>query len=480
MNDLWVISPMLILAVVGGLSLLLDLFLPAARKSMLAYLSLLGLGAAILANLALGHGTRSAFGGAVGIDPLAYFANWILLLSAVLAVLIGQRYLVDLDMEHGEHYALILFATLGGMLMAAGRDLLIVFLGLEVLSLSLYVLAGYRRTDLLSQEAALKYLLLGAFASSFLLYGIALLYGATGTTSLEVLGATLAGRAGGVDLLLILGVGLLGIGLAFKVALVPFHMWTPDVYEGAPSSVTAYMSVAAKAAGFAAVLRIYPQALGTVVSDWAPLFAVLAALTMSVGNIIALAQSNIKRLLAYSGIAHAGYILMGVVASDDFGVASALYYLLAYTFMNLGAFAVLIALREGEREYLSLNDYQGLGHRLPWLGASMALFMLSLAGVPPTAGFLAKVYVFGAAVQAGYLWLAVVAVLNSVVAAFYYLRVIVIMYMREQGAQPVPVSLSPSLALALLLTAWGTLQLGLWPTPVLEMAQESFASLLGV
>lgn len=280
------------------------------------------------------------------------------------------------------------------------------------------------------------------------------------------------------DPLLLLALGLLAVGFGFKVALVPFHMWTPDVYEGAPTPVAAYMSVAAKAAGFAVIFRLFFSAFPSLHQVWIWLFAALSVVTMTVGNIVALTQSNIKRLLAYSTIAHAGYLLLAVVAASDWAVASALYYLLAYAFMNLGAFAVVVALREGEREYLALDDYAGLGFQRPFLAAAMALFLLSLTGIPPTAGFLAKVYLFGAAVQAGYPWLVVIAVLNSVVAAYYYLRVLVIMYMREPAKEK-RAQFAPLLALAILIAVWGSLQLGLLPSPFLQLVRSSILPMGG-
>lgn len=478
-QELIAISPEIILALWALSVMVLDLLIARGRKSILAYWSLLGLLLAGGAEFSLWGREEILFQGAFVQDNLSLFLDLVLLLATGLSLLMAKGYIKDLEMEHGEYYTLTLFATLGGMLMAGAGDLLIVFLGLEVLSLSLYVLSGFRRTEPLAQEASLKYFLLGAFASGFLLYGIALIFGSTGTTLLGGIAGSIS--QGGLlgDPLLLLGVGLLGVGLSFKVALVPFHMWTPDVYEGAPTPVAGYMSVVAKAAGFAAALRIFLSAFFQLAGDWTLLLSLLAVLTMSGGNIIALAQSNMKRLLAYSSIAHAGYILLGVIALNPWGLSSVLFYLAAYGFMNLGAFAVVVALRDGEREYLDLKDYAGLGSRQPLLALSMAIFMLSLAGVPPTAGFLAKFYIFGAAVQGGYGWLAIVAVLNSVLAAFYYLRVIVIMYMREAAGQVGKITLNPALALAIALAVIGTVQLGLFPAAAVELAQASLFRFLG-
>lgn len=467
------LAPEIVLTLWAFSLIVMDLFLPTPRKPILTWWSIAGLLTAAATSLALWGRGQEIFSGAFIRDNFTTFLDLVFLAATVISLLIAQRYIRDLDIEYGEYYTLTLLATEGAMIMAGGGDLLTIFLGLEILSLSLYVLAGFRRVDPASQEAALKYFLLGAFASGFLLYGIALTFGATGTTLLSGIAASLAQGEIMSEPLLSMGLGLLGVGLAFKVALVPFHMWTPDVYEGAPSSVTAYMSVVAKAAGFAAALRVFVQAFPAVASDWTPVLAALSVLTMTVGNILALAQTNMKRLLAYSSIAHAGYILLGAVALNSWGLASVLFYLAAYAFMNLGAFAVVIALRDGEREYLALNDYAGLALRKPLLAMSMAVFMLSLAGVPPTAGFLAKFYIFGSAVQAGYGLLAVIAVLNSVLAAFYYLRVIVVMYMGEASGQPAKISVNWALALAIALAVLGTLQMGIFPAPILDLAQAT-------
>jgi NADH-quinone oxidoreductase subunit N len=362
------------------------------------------------------------------------------------------------------------------MLMGAATDLIIIFLALEILSIPLYVLTGLNRTRLESGEAALKYFLLGAFASGFFLYGIALTYGATGTTNL----AGIVGFLGNVSAgpYLYIALGLLLVGLAFKVALVPFHMWVPDVYQGAPTSVAAFMSVGAKAAGFAALARVLLYAFPTLASSWAVPLAALAVLSMTLGNLAAIAQSDIKRMLAYSSIAHAGYILVGVVAANEAGAAGILFYLLAYALMNVGAFATAIVVGKRREPGVGIADYAGLASRCPSLAAAMAIFMLSLAGVPPLAGFMGKFYLFSAAVQAGLTWLAIVGVLNSVLSAFFYLRVIVVMYMRE-AEEPKPLSLSWPLSVAVALAALGVVALGLWPSPLLDMAQQAIGALLG-
>jgi NADH-quinone oxidoreductase subunit N len=324
-----------------------------------------------------------------------------------------------------------------------------------------------------------KYLLLGAFASGFVLYGIALVYGATASTNLKRVAEVVASGRVTSPTLLIIGMGLLIIGFGFKVASVPFHMWMPDVYEGAPTSVTAFMIAGTKAAAFAAFLRILMTALPSLQPDWGRILWVLAVLTMTVGNVVAIAQSNIKRMLAYSSIAHAGYILVALVAANKLGSGSILFYLVAYSFMNLGAFAVVIALALQDRERVSIHDYAGLGLKYPFLGAAMALFMFSLAGIPPTGGFMGKFYIFSAAIQAKYIGLAIIGVLNSVISVYYYLRITVVMYMGQGEAEPAAGRLSPALGLAMLIAVLGTLQLGLFPSRFLELALRSVEALFG-
>jgi NADH-quinone oxidoreductase subunit N len=365
------------------------------------------------------------------------------------------------------------------MIMASSLDLMTIFLGLETLSIPLYILAGFLREQRKSNEAALKYLLLGAFASGFLLYGIALVYGATGSINLQRVAQALASGQVSSPTLLSIGMGLLIVGFGFKVAAVPFHMWAPDVYEGAPTSVTAFMIAGTKAAAFAAFLRILMTGLPALQPDWSRMLWVLAVLTMTVGNVAAIAQTSIKRMLAYSSIAHAGYLLVALVTGTKLGSGAILFYLVAYACMTLGAFAAIVALAHREEERLTIDEYAGLGLTRPALGAAMALFMFSLAGVPPTAGFMGKLYIFSAAVQAGQIGLAVIGVLNSVISAFYYLRITVVMYMSPAKSEPAPDPLAPALSLALAIAGGGTLLLGLLPSRVLEMALRSVASLLG-
>jgi len=365
------------------------------------------------------------------------------------------------------------------VVMAASNDLITVFLGLELMSLALYVMVGFRRSNLESNEAALKYFLLGAFASGFLLYGIALLYGATGSTNLRAIAAFLSDSPLGGSALVLAGALLLLVGFGFKVAAVPFHMWTPDAYEGAPTSVTAFMSAGAKAAGFAALLRVAGSALAEIQADWRPILTWLAILTMTVGNVSALLQTNLKRMLAYSSIAHAGYVLVALTAGGTEGASAAVFYLAVYSFMNLGAFGILALLGREQEERVLLSDLSGLGFRQPLLGLAMTVFMISLGGIPPTAGFMGKVYVFGAAIEAGLIPLVIVGVLNSVVSVFYYLRVTVAMYMQEEPAGgPVEISWAAPAAVALLATLALTLWWGIQAQALLITAQQSVRGLL--
>ncbi len=479
--DFTAIAPQAIAFVTALVVLVVDLVSPPGRRGYLAYLSLLGVIISGVVCFAIWDETAPAFQNMAVADGYTLFLNLVFLTAAGLSLLLSVRYIAREGMDHGEYYALLLFATTGMMLMGAATDLMVIFLGLEILSIPLYVLAGFNRDQLESGESALKYFLLGAFASGFLLYGMALTYGATGTTNLAGIAAFLSGARASPygDLMLFIGLGLLIVGFGFKIALVPFHMWAPDVYQGAPTSVTAFMSVGAKAAGFAALARVFLYALATQVGDWSAILTALAIITMTFGNVVAIAQTNLKRLLAYSSIAHAGYILIAVIAANAAGLAALLFYLLVYAFMNIGAFAVVVAVgRRGEpRE--GLEDYAGLASYQPFLAAAMAIFMLSLAGVPPLAGFLGKLYVFSAAVEAGLPGLAIIGVINSVVSAYFYLRVIVYMYMRAPTGEPKPVTIPLSLAMVTALAVLGTVILGLWPSPLLDLAQKSVMAALG-
>jgi NADH-quinone oxidoreductase subunit N len=423
------------------------------------------------------HGSSQVvFGGMIVADSYASFLQALFLLTGLLAIAVGHDYLDRMGIERGEYYPLLLFTVSGMMLMSLAGDLIVVFVALELLSLPLYVLTGFARPKPESEEGAMKYFLLGAFASGFLVYGIALIFGATGTTNLAGIAAELSGGAG----LLLVGAVLVLVGLGFKVAAVPFHMWTPDVYQGAPSAVVAFMSVGAKAGGFAALLRVFIAALPDLAAAWAPLTIALAALTMTWGNVAAIVQGNIKRMLAYSSIAHAGYILMalpaaGVRAVAPGAVSAALFYLFAYLFSNLGAWGVVLAVERIEGGGLQIDDYAGLSRRRPGLALAMGLFMLSLTGLPPTVGFVGKFFIFRAALDAGQIGLAVVGVLTSVISAYYYLRVVVVMYMR--AGEPETRSegwLNATIGVA----ALATFVFGILPGPVLTLAENSV--MLGV
>ena len=469
----WIaMSPQLIVIATALLVILLSVATGPGRKSYLAYVSLAGVILAALATLYLWDSAGPAFPNVLAADGLSAFLNLVFLLVAGLSILISVDYIGRLDVGEGEYYGLMLLSVSGMMFLGAALNLMVVFLGLEIMSIPLYVLAGANQKDGRSGEAALKYFLLGAFASGFLLYGLAFLYGSTGTTSLVGIANTLRGTAP-LSPLVWTGMGLVIVGFGFKVALVPFHMWTPDVYQGAPSSVTAFMSVGAKAAGFAALIRLLSGALGSQHAEWSWILAVLAILTMTLGNVAALAQSNLKRMLAYSSIAQAGYMLVGLVAGTTAGIQAVIFYLMAYAFMNIGAFAVIIAVSREQGEGEDLEDFGGLGINQPWLAAAMTVFMLSLAGIPPLIGFVAKLYVFGSAVEGGWWWLAAVGVVNSVISAYYYLRVVAYMYMRRPMGQQVRFTVAPALVLALVLAVLGTVIIGLLPSTLVWASQVS-------
>jgi NADH-quinone oxidoreductase subunit N len=440
-TDMLSILPIAILVLWTVALTLVDLFIPRERKWLTAILAALGLVLTLGFSLAQsGQVLQSgqiivAFHGMIVADGFALFLNILFLGSGLVGIALAYDYLKRMGIERGEYYTLLLFSIIGMMLMAMAADLIVVFLALELLSIPLYVLAGFARPRLDSEEAAMKYFLLGAFSGGIVVYGVALVFGATGTTAISGVVTAVANGSANLNLLII-GAALILIGLGFKIAAVPFHMWTPDVYQGAPSAVTAFMSVGAKAGGFAALLRVFVTAFPSLGLDLTPVLWSLAALTMILGNLVAISQGNIKRLLAYSSIAHAGYILMslvplgqGKVVSDS--VAAALFYLLAYALSSFGAWAVVIALEKAEGKGLSLDDYAGMGRKYPLLAAAMAVFMLSFTGVPPTLGFVGKFYLFRTVLEGGFVGLAIIAVLTSLVSAYYYLRVVVIMYMRD-------------------------------------------------
>ncbi len=468
--NLRVIAPAVIVAVCAMVVLLGELFTPASRKRWLGYASLLGLFLAAGAAVTLWGANLTAFRGMVIADNFGLFLTLVIIVGAILSVLLSIDFIRAQRIEQGEFYMLMLASVAGMIIMATATDLIIVFLGLELLSLPLYILASFQRENARSLEAGLKYFMLGAFSSAFFLYGIALVYGATGTTQLASL-AKFVQLGNDIDTMLLIGYGLLLAGFAFKVALVPFHWWTPDVYEGAPTVVTGFMSVAVKAAAFGAFFRVFLAALPAPVVDWRIALAVVAVFTMTLGNIAALLQSNIKRMLAYSSIAHAGYILIALVAAGQSGASSALFYLLAYTVTNLGAFGAVIALSDGQRERLNLPDYAGAAREHPLVALGLTVCLLSLAGFPPFAGFVGKFLIFGAAVEAGWTWLAVVGVLNSLISVYFYLRPVVQMYMNDPAPGWDKVRVTPLVGLALLVAVAGVVALGILPSPAIAFAQ---------
>ncbi len=465
-------------AILGGFAILvmvLEPFLPAGRKPLLGWLALLGVIAAGGSAVQTSFPPGLAFGRSVAADRFSLYFILLLLLVAALTLLGSMNYLERDKIDHGEFYALILMATVGACFMAASTELIMIFLGLEISSLSTYILAGFKRHDPQSSEAALKYFLLGSFATAFFLYGIAFVYGLTGTTNLLALRQRLSRHGDPADWSSLLWVALIlmFVGLAFKVSTAPFQIWTPDVYQGAPAPVTAFLSVGPKAAAFAVLLRIFLGALASAASVSFWVIWVSAILTMCLGNLAALAQSNVKRLLAYSAIAHAGYILVGTAASSTEGTASVLFYLAAYALMNVGAFVMIAHLAGiGERRN-QLDDYTGLAHERPGVAACLTVFLLSLAGFPTTAGFFAKFYIFRAAIHSHLLALTVLAVLNSVVSVYYYLRLVVMMYMREGKTEASTAALPWPLGAAVAISVVGIFYLGLYPNLFLSLANRA-------
>jgi NADH-quinone oxidoreductase subunit N len=477
--DLYLIAPEIIIAAFGFLVLLVDVFAPKGeKKGHLGVLSLIGVVIAFFYTLPLVGSDKTGFEGMFTSDGFAIFFKITILIIAFLTVLISMGYASREGIGFGEYYALILFATLGMMLMAAGTHLIVIFLGLETMSISIYILAGMLREDRKSVESAFKYFLLGAFATGFLLYGIAFLYGATGSLYLKDIASYIASKKLLDNPMLLMSLAFLTIGFGFKIASVPFHMWTPDVYEGAPTSITAFMATGVKAAGFSALIRVFFTALPEFRPDWTSIMWLIAVATMTVGNIIAISQNNIKRMLAYSSIAHAGYILVAFVAGNKSGISGILFYLMAYAFMNLGAFTCVILFGKKGEENILITDYAGVGFKYPLLAASMTVFLLSMAGIPPLGGFMAKLYIFSAAVEAKFYWLAILGVLNSAISVYYYLRVTVLMYFRESEREITGLQFSPAPVIALILALIGTFYMGIFPANVLSFAQKSIAGLM--
>lgn len=475
MNSFGALLPLLILVIGALLVLLLEVFLKRQNRDYLAYVSVLFLVGAMAACVSLWNKGLYYFGGYLSLDKMALFFSVLLSFATILIILISIKYIALQDVNYGEYYALLLLALSGMFIMVSSQNLLVIFLGLEVLSMSSYALTGMKRNDLFSVEAAVKYFLLGSFASAFLVFGIAFLYGATGTTDINFIVAFFQSESA-MGLMALCGLGLILIGFSFKIAFVPFHMWTPDVYQGAPTPITAFFSVGPKAVGFVVLLRIfYPY--WKVVLDSQVIFTILwilSVLTMVVGNLIALRQTNIKRILAYSSIAHAGYLIIAILSQDS---SSLVFYLTVYAFMNIGAFAAVIALGKKDKEFLELDDYAGIGFKYPWIGAILMIFLLSLAGFPPTGGFLAKFYVFSSAVRQGLESLVIIAVLASLVSVFYYLRIVITMYMKEPKQDIDIHSENPALFFVMFICLYFVLQLGLFPGNVLALVNQAIRAL---
>jgi NADH-quinone oxidoreductase subunit N len=475
------ILPELVLTLFGIGVMLIDPFLePKASRKGLGIFSLVGTLAAVAAGFyqAACLSSDPRFGdlgwfGMVRVDSFSVFFHILIPAISAVCILASLEYLDNQNIHTGEYYGLILFGTVGMVLMTSAIELVLIFIALEISSISTYILAGYRQRTAASTESAIKYFLLGSFATAFFLYGVAMMFGATGSTSIPKIAEVLS--AGNLGALAYAATALMVIGLGFKVAAAPFHVWTPDVYEGAPAPIVALMSTGPKAAAFAVLLRVL---FSTAAPGWFWLVWVSAAVSMTLGNFGALLQNNVKRMLAYSSIAHAGYLLVAFAAGHELGLTAAIFYTAAYAVMNIGAFAVVSHLAGSGERYTSIDDYAGLGRRSPLLAFTLTIFMLSLIGIPLTGGFFAKYYVFSAALKSNLIWLSIIGLINSAVAAYYYLRLIVVMYMREQTVETEPVRVTPAMGLALVLAAIATIYLGVAPNNVVEYATQGAQKLM--
>jgi NADH-quinone oxidoreductase subunit N len=494
-SDLRLIAPELILTVCACVALVMEVILPYRKSKLTAYFSLIGVALAFV-SLALqwwgGAINVDGFYGMVRVDGFAILFKAIFLISAALAIGISTRFLDIEGEQHGEYYSLILFATVGMMFIACGYDLISLYISLELMALTFYVLVAFTKREKKSNEAAMKYFLLGAFSSGILLYGMSLIYGVAGSTNIGEIGRSLSevfariesdNNIAGLRPLLLLGMIALSAGLFFKVAAVPFHMWAPDVYEGAPTSVTAFLSTGSKAASFALYARIFNEALPAMRADWAPLLGLVAAITIMVGNWAAVTQENSKRLLAYSSISNAGYLLLALVANNEYGRIGLVIYLFVYTLMNMGAFGVIISLRRRGIIGDNVDDLTGLGQKAPLMAAMMTIFMLSLGGLPVTGGFIGKYFLFGGLIQQGaidhkswYYWLAGWAIINTVVSFFYYFRFIKVMYLGDRIADNKPLALSPALQVSLIVCLIGVIAVGILPHQVLKLTRDLVAT----
>lgn len=467
------IWPEIALGVGAIILLMIEVFSERSARPRFGFITLgiIAIVAALELSL-IGEGF-SAFAGHYRIDNFAIFIKSILLLAAAMAILVSIDYNSDNKIDYGEYYALILLALLGGFALVSGANLMTIFVGLETMSISLYALVGFTRSNLKSNEAALKYFILGALAASILLYGIALVYGATGSLDLDRIAATIDSSDANRSMLIVALILIL-TGLAFKVAAVPFHMWAPDTYQGAPTPITAFMSTGVKAAALAVMIRILNVAFGDFHENWSLLIAILAVLAMTVGNLFALIQRDVKRMLAYSSISHVGYLLIAVAVATPNANGAIFYYLLAYTFINIGAFATVAIIAGVGEKRTGLDDFAGLGFRRPVIAMIFAIALLALAGVPPTSGFMAKLYIFMAALEGDFLWLAIVGALNAALSLYYYLRVTVYLYMKPASPQAqFDRVITPAMSVALILTLYGALALGIFPNRYLELAKEA-------
>tara|TARA_B100000315_G_scaffold255973_1_gene300728 strand:+ start:1170 stop:2642 length:1473 start_codon:yes stop_codon:yes gene_type:complete len=476
--DVGGILPELVVASFACLVLLIEAFMPKSSKgNTFAITTLLGIAIAAFFTIDSMWGDKVVMGGTFLVDPYSNFFKLLLYSASALTILLSIKYLEQERINGGEYYAFLLFALCGMMVMASAGDLLLVFLGLELTALSIYILAGFKRFQKKSMEAAAKYFVLGSFSSGILLFGISLLYGLAGTTNLEEIGQRLMLVGLGLDPAWTLALILVVVGFGFKVSAVPFHMWTPDVYEGAPTPITAFLSVASKAASFAIFLRVFTEAFGGIHEHWRTLLIFLSVATIFFGNIVALLQTNIKRMLAYSSIAHAGYVLIGIVVGSHLGSFSLMLYMLIYVFMNMGAFGVVMQLRKGGEECDEIKDFEGLAKRNRLVAFIMLIFMFALAGIPPTAGFVGKFYVFMGAVQSDLAWLAVLGVIGSAISAYFYLKVVMMMYMKEPD-ENVTLEISRPAIISLTVAAVSVILLGVYPAPIIDFTNKAVLSIV--
>jgi len=466
------ILPEIILAFLACALFAADSFVPKAHKRQLGYYAIGALVLSGLSTIPLWGREISTFSGMVSLDYYALFFKLVFLTISTIIILISSRYIEIERINLGEYYGLILFATVGMMFMPMATDLLSFYLSLELMSMSFYVLVAFMRKDPKSVEAGIKYFLAGVFASGVILYGIAFLYGASGTTNLNAIATFIATQEIGKSPSLMMSFVLLVTGFGFKIAAVPFHMWAPDVYEGSPTPITAFLSAGSKAAAFSVMLRVLINGFGLTSGSWWPILWIVAVLTMTLGNLVAMVQTSMKRLLAYSSIAHAGYILMGLIAATQLGFAAILIYLVGYAFMTLGAFTLVILLCRTNHRGDQISDFRGLARIHPFVAGTFILFALSLIGIPPTAGFVGKLFLFNAAIQGGFYWLSIIGVLNSAISLYYYFKVVKVMYM-EEPPDDLRLSFSPGMKIAVGVTAFITLFLGLYPEPLIKAALTS-------